>query len=121
MKNLLPFLLSLLFFSCSENKIPKGVLPPAKMNDVLWDYFNADAFTTDFISKDSTKNLAMENIKLQKEIFKTHHITREEFYTSYDYYIKHDDKMKVLLDSMIAKKTIDKYINIQKKLPKQER
>ena len=121
MKNLFPCLLSLLFFSCSENKMPKGILPSGKMNDVLWDYFNADAFTTDFISKDSTKNLAMENIKLQKEIFKNHHITREEFYTSYDYYIKHDDKMKVLLDSMIAKNTIDKYINIQKKLPKQER
>ncbi|MEO6538886.1 MAG: DUF4296 domain-containing protein [Ferruginibacter sp.] len=103
------FIIILLFFvSCSQNKIPDGILPPQKMQDVLWDYLRADAFTKEYISKDSTKNLQAENVKLQKNLFSMHHITKEEFYNSYDYYLKHNNKMKVLLDSMIATKTREK-------------
>ncbi len=92
-------------------------MPPDKMQAVLWDYMRADAFTTDFIAKDSAKNLPLENIKLQKELFKLHHITKENFYNSYNYYLKHSDEMKILLDSMIARKNRDKIKNIQNKLP----
>ncbi|MEP6712786.1 MAG: DUF4296 domain-containing protein, partial [Ferruginibacter sp.] len=84
-----------------------------KMQEVLWDYMKADAFTTDFISKDSSKKLPVENVKLQKEIFKIHHISKEDFYNSYNYYLKHDDEMKQMLDSMIARKTKDRYKNTE--------
>ena len=93
--------------------MPKGILPPAKMQDVFWDYMRADVFTTDFIAKDSAKNLALENIKLQKEVFEIHHISKEEFYNSYDYYLKNTAQMKILLDTMLARKNRDKYKNIQ--------
>ena len=103
------FILILFFFlSCSQNKTPNGILPPQKMQDVLWDYIRADAFTSDFISKDSTKNLQVENVRLQKNLFSMHHISKEEFYNSYDYYLKHNIEMKMLLDSMIARKTREK-------------
>jgi hypothetical protein len=95
-------LLSAILFSCSSGSLPAKVLAPEKMKAVLWDYIKAESFTNEFIGKDSTKNLALENVKLQKAIFAKHHVTREEFYTSYYYYQDHPNQMQVLLDSMIV-------------------
>jgi hypothetical protein len=104
MKNLIGYLILIFLASCSQNKIPKDILPKEKMQAVLWDYMRADAFTTDYISKDSTKNLLLENVKLQKEIFNYHHTTKEQFYKSYDYYVNHSDVLTEMLDSIIAQK-----------------
>src|SRR5436190_1246718 len=90
--------------SCGGDKRPSGVLSPEKMQLVLWDYIRADAFTTDYLSKDSLKNLNVENVKMQKEIFARHKITEDIFYKSYAYYEAHPEEMRIMLDSMIARK-----------------
>ena len=59
----------LLFSSCNKNKIPNNILPPDKMEILLWEQTKADIFTQDFVSKDSLKNLLVENFKLQEKIF----------------------------------------------------
>ena len=89
--------------SCGDDKAPSDVLKPDKMQAVLWDIIKADAFTTAFIKKDTAKNAAQENLKLQQQIFAIHHTTQDVFYKSYDYYKTNTPVFKVMLDSMIVK------------------
>lgn len=101
----------LFIFSCKEkNKLPPGILKQEKMQEVFWDYINADVYVTDYIKKDSTKNPIVENLKLQNRIFKTHHITKESFYKSYTYYSNHKELMNTMIDSIVAKKQREKII-----------
>ncbi len=102
-------LLSTLLISCgNKNKLPSGILPPEKMQLVFWDILRVNAFSHDFQVKDSTKNLAEENAKLQKQVFVLYSVTKEEFYNSYDYYKTHTELMKGMLDSMINKANRDR-------------
>jgi hypothetical protein len=90
-------------FSCSpKNTLPDDVIEPGKMQDVFWDYIRADIYTTDFIKRDTSKNALLENIKLQKAIFRQHNITKEQFYKSYTYYVSKPELMKAIIDSMVA-------------------
>lgn len=99
MKNVVLLLFAgLIFFSCKKK--PGNILPPAKMEKVLTDVIKADVFVTDFVMKDSSKNPEIENIKLQKQIFKKHGTTSEVFYKSYDYYLHHADELTPMLDSI---------------------
>jgi hypothetical protein len=90
-----------------KNEIPRGILKKEQMQDVLWDIMQADAFTNSFIKKDSSKNPTNENIKLQKQIFLIHGISREDFYTSYSYYKEHPGLMLAVIDSITAKEIRD--------------
>ncbi|WP_462254813.1 DUF4296 domain-containing protein [Ferruginibacter sp.] len=89
--------------------MPKGILKPAKMQSVLWDVLREDAFTNDFIKKDSTKKPEAESVKLQQRIFAIHKVTKAEFYGSYKFYLSHTELLQPLLDSMIAKAEKNKY------------
>jgi Domain of unknown function (DUF4296) len=99
---ILILLSGIILSSCSnKNALPDNVLKPAKMQAVLWDIIRVDAFTTNFIKKDSTKNAVAENVKLQKQVFATHKVTEEAFYESYSYYKKNTALFKSVMDSMI--------------------
>ncbi len=106
------FLFGLLMLPACKNKdtIPEGVLQPDKMQAVLWDVIKADAFTADFIKRDTAKNAATENLKLQQQIFAIHKITKADFYTSYDYYKSNTPLFKKILDSIVSKAERSKYI-----------
>jgi hypothetical protein len=96
-------LIGLCFASCKDkNALPAGILNREKMQSVLWDVIRAGAFTNTFIKKDSTKNLVLEDAKLQNEAFAVNHVTKDEFYASYDYYKLHPELMADLLDSIQA-------------------
>jgi hypothetical protein len=116
MKILYVIIICVLLFSCSDNNLPKDILPPAKMEILLWEQMRADAFTKEFISKDSTKNLANENNKLQQKIFAKYKVEEAVFYDSYAYYLKHGELIAPLLDSIIAKQTIIKQAEFEKKV-----
>jgi len=93
----------ILMTSCVNNdQAPAGLLQPEKMQAVLWDVIKADAFTTEFIKKDSSKNATAENLKLQQQIFAIHKITKADFYTSYDYYKANTVEFKKIIDSMVS-------------------
>lgn len=95
-------LLSLVFlFSCgNKDRQPAGILKPEKMQAVLWDVIKAEAFTNEFIKRDSSKKPETENAKLQQQIFALHKTTKEEFYRSYDYYKENTVEFKRIIDSM---------------------
>jgi hypothetical protein len=88
---------------------PSGVLGKEKMQSVMWDIIRAEVFTEQFMKKDSSKNIAMENLKLQNAIFSIHKVTRRQYFRSYDYYISHTDLIRLVLDSMSAKAERDRF------------
>ncbi len=89
--------------SCGDGHKSGVVLPKEKMQTVLWDMLQADAYTSNFIKNDSSKKELEEVTALQKKIFELHHISREDFTVSYDYYSSRPEQMKMLLDSISAK------------------
>lgn len=100
-----------LLFACNNNSKKPGssILKKEKMEAVLWDVLRADAFTFQFITKDTFKKPEAALVQLQQQIFAVHKITREEFYQSLDYYKVHPDVFQPMLDSMISRYTRDKY------------
>jgi hypothetical protein len=87
--------------ACKDKKvIPQGLLNKEQMEKVLSDVMDAEAFTNNYIKKDSTKNLALENAKLQHQVFALHQVTKDQFYSSFDYYRKHPELMSEILDSI---------------------
>jgi hypothetical protein len=97
-------LLALLFCACnSDNDIPSHVLKPDKMQAVMWDIVRADVFTSEFIKVDSTKNLLQENLQLQKRIFAANNTSKEQYYTSFEYYKSKPELMRIMLDTMVAR------------------
>jgi len=103
MRAFLSFFLLTVLISCSKKKANADILPPDKMEQVLWEQMKADAFTKEFLARDSSKDPVKENLILQEKIFQKYHTTRESFYKSYDWYLAHNDQMKDILDSVIAK------------------
>ncbi len=93
----------------NKTSTPSGILGREKMQLVMWDMIRAEVYTEQFMKKDSSKNIPMENLQLQNAIFSIHQVTRSQYYKSYDYYISHTDLIRVVLDSMSAKADRDKY------------
>ena len=73
------------------------------MQEVFWDFIRTDVYANEIMRRDFTKNVELENAKLQMQVFKLHKVTREEFYKSYEYYLKHEQLMKSMLDTMLVR------------------
>ena len=101
MRTILYLIFITFLFGCKQND--KGIISADKMEKIMWDLTQADIFTADFISKDSTKDLIKENLKLQLKIFSKNKTDRKSFYKSYDYYLQHEELLKPLLDSMVVR------------------
>jgi len=108
----IPLLLFFLLSCGGKGRFSSGVLQQDTMQSVLWDIIKADAYTTDFIKNDTSKNAMVENAKLQNEVFAIHSISREDFYKSLDFYKKNPGSMRVMLDSMINKANRERVYNI---------
>ena len=101
----LSFLILFLFFfiSCNQrDKMPKDVYSPKKMEPILLDYFNAEAYAKELHKKDSSINDTTESLRLQQLVFKKHKISKEDFYRNFNYYNSHPELMAQVLDSLIA-------------------
>jgi len=102
MRKLFPlFIILQLIISCSDKKkIPKDILPPPKMQAVLWDMISAGEFLNGYIlNKDSVDKMA-ESSKMYGRVLQFHHITKQEFDKSYLYYRQHPALMRSILDSL---------------------
>jgi hypothetical protein len=88
-------------FACiRDNKIPKDVIPQDQMRKIMWDLMRADAYVTDFIMKDSTRDKKTESVKLYEKIFDIHSTSRETFKKSLAFYQGRPDLFKVISDSL---------------------
>ena len=110
------FFFFILFFSCSHKELSKEILPPDKMEILMWEQFKLDAFTREFIARDSTKNLTQENYLLQQIIFKNYNTSKEQFYNSYNYYLSHQDEFKIIIDNIVDKRTKENQLAFQNRM-----
>ena len=102
-RNISCFLTLAFLLSCgNKSELPPGILKSDKMQAVLWDIIRADTFTTEYIKRDSAKNDVEENLKLQQQIFAMHHVSKEDFYKSFEYYKRNSGLMKTIIDSMVS-------------------
>jgi hypothetical protein len=92
-----------IFIGCGKSGRDE-ILPQAKMEKVLWDVVQADEFIQAFVLKDSSKvNVNAERYKLYEQVFRLHKTSKDQFRKSYQYYVSHPDKNRVLFDSLSAK------------------
>jgi hypothetical protein len=76
------------------------VLPFDSLKVIVWDLLNAEEFNNVLITKDSTLRNSKNNLKLYQQVFYIHHISKEQFYNSYEFYQEHPDRFKLLMDSV---------------------
>jgi len=91
-----------IFISCGNEESEK-VLPPEKMEAVLFDFIMAEAHTNTKYNVDSVISAQKDNVRLQKKVFAIHGISKAQFEQSFDYYTEHSGAMLKILDSIIAK------------------
>ena len=102
---LFSFFLLLIFFSCKANKIPDDILPPEKMQEVLWDMIRADEFLVSYVIKDTSVNRKTESVKLYQKVFEVHDISKSAFEKSFKYYQLHPENLQPIMDSLNARKS----------------
>lgn len=98
---LLLFLLVMASCSPGSGGNPK-ILPPEKMQLVLWDIIEADVYISGVAKKDSSINPHRENALMQAAVFEKHNITRNEYYTSLDHYVANSAEFIPMLDSIMV-------------------
>jgi hypothetical protein len=105
-----------LFFvgACNpSNKVPNGILPPKKMEAVLWDLLRSGNLVNNFIlSKDSSLDKNQEHIKWINRVLTFHRVSEAEFKKSFAYYQQHPELMSVIMDS-ISKREDDPVIRLK--------
>jgi hypothetical protein len=73
------------------------------MRTILRDIIIADGYSTQIISKDSSRHDKMKaNEDLMETVFKIHHTTRETFRKSLSFYESRPDLNKMIFDSLAA-------------------
>jgi hypothetical protein len=97
--SLFPFLFLFLISSCKPS-IPKDVLPPSKMNPVLWDILLADEMASQYSITDSTFNKLEKHAEYYQDIFKIHKTDEQTFKRSIRFYMEHPALFKPVLDSL---------------------
>jgi hypothetical protein len=97
------FLFSFLFACSQSGPVPKNVLPPKKMEAVLWDAILADETADYYIQKDSSVNALTKHVHLYQQLFQIHKITKEDFKRSLQFYENHPLLLKPIFDSLQKK------------------
>ena len=98
--SLLIILIILTIGCIQDKKIPKDILSQNEMRKIMWDLMRADAYVSNFIMKDSTKNQKAESAILYEKIFDIHSTTRENFKKSLAFYESRPDLFKAISDSL---------------------
>lgn len=86
------------------------------MRKLMWDLMRADAYVSDFIMKDSTRNPKTESVILYEQVFNIHSTTEENFKKSLAFYQSRPDLLKVITDSLRSdERKAQEYQNPDKK------
>ena len=87
--------------ACSQQgTVPKDILPPQKMQLVLWDALLADETAEYYIQKDSSINVLTRHAELYEQVFQIHKISKEDFRRSLRFYESHPQLLKPIFDSL---------------------
>lgn len=97
-------LVPVVLFACSgKNHIPTGVLQPKEMQEVLWDVMRSDEMVDIQSEKDSLFRSSEKRYMYYDTIFALHHISRQKFQNSVNFYQNRPDLLKVIIDTLQKK------------------
>ncbi len=104
MKRLTIFFMVACLSACSDrSSVPKDILPTDSMRTIMRDIIIADGYSTQIISKDSSRHDKMKASEdLLEAVFKIHHTTRAAFTRSLSFYESRPDLNKMIFDSLAA-------------------
>ena len=95
---LLLLLISVFVFGCKNDE---RVLPPKKMQAILWDMMRADQFLADYVlNKDTLLKKTTESLKYYQQIFSIHKVSKDDFQYSFSFYQSHPVLLKEIMDSI---------------------
>lgn len=95
------FILPLLFCACSGSpSVPKDVLPPEKMQAVLYDVIRADEMVDFLRLSDSTYQHFSKRTAMYDTVFQLHKVKKEAFQKSMKYYQGRPDLLKQIFDNL---------------------
>jgi len=94
---LLICLLSLFITSCNNKK---DLLSPKKMQNVMWDMIQLEAYAQQPAVIDSLKRRKTSVSGLQNQILALHGVNKDQYLKSYQYYNEHPESMRNILDSI---------------------
>jgi hypothetical protein len=117
MRSLFIVFFAVALFACKGKQTNLKILPVSSMKLVLWDILKADEWYTQTVIRDTLHKRVNENFQLYEQVYKVHHISKEQFYASYKFYETHPDQFKTLIDSVIAVGDRDKVIEKSTPVP----
>ncbi|HEY5370945.1 MAG TPA: DUF4296 domain-containing protein [Hanamia sp.] len=104
-KKLIYCIIFMIFSSCySKDNIPSDIIKPEEMKSIMWDVMRSQTLATQMSLKDSTINVAIQTKELTKKTFEIHKIDSAQFSKSYNWYVRHPLRFKVIFDSLDAQK-----------------
>ena|SRR5665213_963691 len=109
------FILMALISCYSIDKRPSNIIKPKEMQSILWDVMRAQTLASEKALKDSTLNVAFETKMLSKKVFKIHKTDSANFTNSYNWYVKHPDRFKLIFDSLSSQKQKEKDTSLKRK------
>ena len=68
----------------------------------MWDIMQVDEYAGTFLVKDSNLNIPVASGKMYQKVFGLHHVSEQEFSSSFNFYRSHPEYFKILLDSLSA-------------------
>ena len=113
--NIGKLVLACIFLCACNNNVPFGTLGQTDMENILWEQIQADVYCTYAHTQNPQLDASLINVTAQQQIFKKYKTDRKTFYKSYQFYIKHEELLKPLIDSIVAKQTRIKEVETIKK------
>jgi hypothetical protein len=108
----------IVFLSACKPEIPQDVLPPDKMQKVMWDITMADEMSLHYMLTDSSFARVAKQARYYQSIFRIHNTTEEVFKRSAKFYMEHPALFKPILDSMnLAGEKMQQRIDTTMQLP----
>ena len=108
MKLIISCLLIVVIGSCSNNKIPNGILPIQKMEKIIKDLVQVDEYLIQNVKTDTVLDVKLKRSIYYQQVFNLYKTSRKEFYYSYQYYQQHPNFHKAIFDTLAQRFTREK-------------
>lgn len=102
MRRLLVWFIPLLFSCSSQDQQPRNLIQPEEFEKVFWDVIEVNTYAKNYLLIDSSREYLQTIASLEKGVFEKHKTSKETFYESYEYYMKHPSILSNLMDSMLV-------------------
>lgn len=91
----------LLLAACSGGpKVPKDILPPPKMERIMWDMMQADGFMLNPVPSDSLSGRQARRTELYQLVLHIHKVDKASFARSMKFYEAHPELLKDVVGLM---------------------